>query len=945
MSDNVMGDSDIEMNVSLRLTNIEQSSAQFDTLIQQTDEWRKSIEAVESALGDTYEVLGNLGSAASAYKDAFEGVVELSERHEAVLRRTLDNAQALALASRDLQSLFNAGSSLTNLIPGSMAAQEVGSMSPMMYGGEGSPTSGGVPYSPGGYSMPQMGGREGILRRLVAGGESILSEGAQFETWSHMGNGAVVPGKGVIGHGEGVADSTDLISAIRDLTDALTGVSTDTEPLSGTSDVPGGVPGGGRGRNRVTVMNPGVVSKGSGSAAAKTIAEGAAALTPSEERARRLMNIPYFAPFGKTAYMARYLDRTMQLEGKKYGPITQFIKNQKWLVGEDRAYSDEEYKAKKDEVLDQLREHHVESNLEARMEEEVFKSAKHRGKSLGDLAPHELDEIEAIARESLGKEALKKGFAEFKAKLPPRVRTAGGLIEKATGLLQNRALMGTVAKAAGAIAAPVAIATAAYKAASYVQGQAQEYASVTGEGSNPIGAFGNMMATKAGAFGDSFLSAGRLDSQTAMQIRMNAEEVGFRRNSGYYNDFVWGAEDANKKYKIDPQEYMALFQGTVIQTGNSVNSLNHSIDTLGKIASTTNTGFKQLRDNFQFYTSALTNAGFYGGASSAIATAASAANANNPMMANAGSSISMLNTTNGQFQAMAAMGITPEQYGHMAGSVGGGLKIAQGTEDFLKQSLAGYGLSEGASKYQVQGQMVMLGPLLDSMGITNTDGSPMTPEQKVTYVHNVLNGKGIAYQTAKQEENQYKEWAGGNPVTSKKGLGEFFRNMENKSDKRGLWGKFAGDLLTTVTLGSYHGSSAVVYKDDNINGGKLIKGTSGPGSTSSLSHDDQIKLRADLLAGKATYGIAGEDGLNGRIGPVKGGMHKLGNLTGDALNSSTSGQKVLIDLSPAAKRILVPMLGNPALLDNYQVQGSSLSGNGSNTNQNANAGSMGYTFN
>jgi len=938
MPDNVMGDSDIEMNVSLRLTNIEQSSAQFDTLIQQTDEWRKSIEAVESALGDTYEVLGNLGSAASAYKDAFEGVVELSERHEAVLRRTLDNAQALALASRDLQSLFNAGSSLTNLIPGSMAAQEVGSMSPMMYGGEESPTSGGIPYSPSGYSMPQTGGREGILRRLMAGGQNLLSEGAQFETWSQMGQGAVVPGKGVIGHGEGTADTADLISAIRDLTDAITGISTDMGPLGATSDMPGAVtPGGGRGKPP-RVMNPNVVAKGSGSAAAAKVSTGLDDLTPSEERARNLLNVPYFAPFGKTAYMARYLDRNMKIEGKKYGPITEFIKNQEWLVGKDYEYSDDEYKAMTDKAMGEGKKDFIDRNTDS--ENEDLAQRKH-GKSFDSLTENQQKVIAKTTELKLGARAAKLTADKLGIKLPPKIVTKGGLLEKATGLLQNRALMGTAVRAAAVIAAPIAIATAAYKAASYVQGQAQEYASVTGQGSNPIGAFGNMTATKVGAFGDSFLSAGRLDSQTAMQIRMNAEEVGFRRNSGYYNDFVWGAEDASKKYKMDPQEYMELFQGTVIQTGNSVNSLNHSIDTLGRLASTTNTGFKQLRDNFQFYTSALTSAGFTGGASSAIATAAAAANAGNPMMAKAGNSVSMLGSTSGQFLAMAAMGITPQQYGAMSETTGGQLKIAQGTEDFLKMTLASYGLSDGASHADVVAQKVFLPDMLSSMNITNTDGSPMNQNQAVKYVQNVLNGKGIAYQTAKQEEKQYKEWAGGNPVNSERGLSEFFRNMENKSDKRNLWGKLGGRALNFITGGAYHGDSAVVYKDDNINGGKVIKGTNG---IDALSQADQIKLRADLLSGAARFGVAGQDNAWGRIGDVKGRWKKIGELTGDALNSSASGQKVLIDLSPAAKRILVPMLGNSALLDNYSVQGGALTGNNSNTNQTPNANTMGFTF-
>ena len=889
MADNIMGGSDptIDMSVALRLTNIEDSSRQIDSLINQTEEWKKSIEAVGTALGGTYEALQSLGTATLNYRDIFQDVVDLSERNEATLRRSAENARELAQASRDIQTLFTNTSMVNGMLPGMMENREVGSG----YGGYGGPNSStyGGPQLGGAetYGVPQIsaGGGGGLISKAIQMGKSVLSQGAEMQYWTNMNQQ----------QGNTTAERIEEDLHIHPVA-AASRMLLNTGP-SASSYGAGPLPGMNSG-----IPIPGMIV-GGGSSSRNT--------SPASARERLIdsaMNIPFYMPGGKLAYGARFINRVLSSGPDDRGPIKNWLSRQNWMFGTEGEVPLSE--SEMDAAIQAARAARVEQTYRD------YEMSPLYNKSMATST-------RAGIEEDVGKlSAQALGIAATKTEL------SGGLIGA------GRAALPFLSKAA----VPLMAAKFAYDAASMVNRGAQQYGAVTGQ-TDTWGAFGNLMGTRANAFGDSFLSFGRMDSQTAMEIRMGAEAAGYRRGSGLYSDYVGFGKQSYEKFMMSPQESLAMFNTSVIQAGNTVTTLSDNLSTLAKVASTTNTSFGQLRQNYDYYTQTLVAGGLRGGLAGALATSASTMYANDPLMAGKGTTLSMLGSQQGIALASMAMGINVQDYYRVTSTPSGSLAAANGADQAGLMLLGSIGLTATTPnlKDALNGAKLILPSLLTNAGITNPDGTPWNPTTAAKFAENLITGKSSTTgNMVKNTTKALQEYAGkGVDPTSKEGVENFFKHFANAGDKRSF-------LAQTWDIGPFGSHDfREVYRDKNINHGKVIT------SWSSLSSEQQKKLRSDLALNTnvAQMALGKFNSVTGEYMGVDKKHHwrSLGAASGDKLLGNLSDSRTIVELGPQAKKLL-QIIGNPTAYNNAYIQDQARNGGSSNSYQDPSSVTSGYDF-
>ena len=585
-------------------------------------------------------------------------------------------------------------------------------------------------------------------------------------------------------------------------------------------------------------------------------------------RVHNMMNIPYYLPGGKASLALRYADRLMN------GRLSQKMASKTWITG----------------------------------------SADH--------------EAAQKAFEDAGGSGT---YLDAKNMTAKELETAGidaGAVAAGDAAILSGGVLGLASKASPYLAAAY-VANKVYQGYATYQQQGQLLGSLTGN-SNA----NTMVQYESQNFLASFLNP-RLSYGAAKDITMTGLAAGLNDNGqtggffgtpggllGQYTGFATGMY---QQYGMSSQDSMQFFQAGIIQAGASVSGLSDALTSLAKVSSETNTSFASLKANFLNYTATFAGLGVTGNQATAMATAASLTNVNNPLLNGAGSTASLLNNTAGQALAAQAAGIPFTQLYNTMDTKGGAAMIATASNTAFINILKGLGLTPGMPnlEHAVGSVWYQLTQLLPQLGIQPPDGAKSwTAETAVKYTIKALSsggtGESLAQGTINGASTAIAKLAGNVDPYSAQGVANTLSNL-NKAE------------IAHQGTDSYGGHQAITEYRFNLNGKTRTMTGSEIESQSTATRN---KIEEMILNGQATVGQVTDDGRTF-------GFNK-NNTSGKLVNSAALTQlqqnpqtiKGMIDLSPSAAA-LFKLISDPNAYANLTTKQKAAMGFRSNTEQNS----------
>jgi len=583
-------------------------------------------------------------------------------------------------------------------------------------------------------------------------------------------------------------------------------------------------------------------------------------------RVHNMMNIPYYLPGGKASLALRYADRLMN------GKLSQKMATKPWITGSaDHAAA-----------------------------QKAFEDAGGSGTYL------DAKNMTAGELESAGIDA--------------------GAVAAGDAALLSGGLLGLASAASPYLAAAYA-ANKVYQGYATYQQQGQLLGSLTGNSSAST-----MVQYEGQNFISSFLNP-RLSYGAAKDITMTGLAAGLNDNGqtggffgtpgGLLGQYTNLATGMYQQYGMSSQDSMQFFQAGVIQAGASVSSLSDALNSLAKVSAETNTSFASLKQNFLSYTETFAGLGMTGNQATAMATAASLTNVNNPLLGGAGSTASLLNNTAGQALAAQAAGIPFTQLYNVMGTEGGASMIATASNTAFLNILKGLGLTPGMPNLEqaVGSVWYQLTQLLPQLGIQPPNGAKeWTAETAVKYTIQALSGHGtgesVTQGTINSASTAISKLTGNVNPYSAQGVANTLSNL-NKAE------------ISHQGTDLVNGSLAQTEYRFNLNGKTMTESGEWIASQSASVRDQIEKM---ILNGQATVGLV--NGAGQTVGFNKN--NTSGALTGSAalqnLQQNPQTLKGMIDLSPSAAA-LFKLITNPQAYGNLTTQQKSRMGFDTNTTQ------------
>lgn len=496
----------------------------------------------------------------------------------------------------------------------------------------------------------------------------------------------------------------------------------------------------------------------------------------------------------------------------------------------------------------------------------------------------------------------------------------GGLFNKfgggnaASGEAFTSGELGATAKGLGKAGLYGYAAEKAYQMVATGMQQAQEFTGLTGGTS-----VGEAAGQDFGAFVESFGGLNPLISYAQdKQLRLSAAAQGYGLNSDMFNSAVGFGETALKKYNMQPDQSMAMFQQVVVSAGASVQELEASLATLAQTAKTTGGSFQNMQQQFMAGQTSAMSMGAGGLASTMIGTAAARQFAGNPMMNGASGPEVLLNSSMGQAMIANQLGVSYAGLGGYMNGMGGSGNSATNTANVIKASntviknaLASFGLSGNPTYnqiYQVVGnQFPLIQSVLAMYGVTDAVSSE---PKMIAFIQSIFNGSFNSSGTTQadlQAQNAGVEKALGQEGATSIGqaVSSVMGSSANQQD--------ALIQKAATTMGWDPNKIGIDYQ------GKFV-------SQSTFMHDNQKQrevLMSAMLSGDATLAQLGANGkLTASAGNSQNTLLQMlgGSKNGAALQAAFMGDGGMGRVSEIALRPEVAkyfqILGNPSQLIN-----------------------------
>lgn len=577
-----------------------------------------------------------------------------------------------------------------------------------------------------------------------------------------------------------------------------------------------------------------------------------------QDKAKQILNIPYWAPGGKIAALGRYVNNLGG--GKLVGRMGNFIGRHPLIFGNPK----------------------IPSGAEA-FQQSMIDSG------IGPMTAEQAGMLPESVASSIMPEI---GSAAASAEV------AGGL--DAAGVAASAGLIGAVGSAA-AIAAPVAaLGYMGYQIYSNYEKQGQLLGSLNGD-NNP----NKMLGYEASDFLNTLFNP-RIGYGTAKEITMTGLAAGFQGTQGLFGggsgllgQYSGFASDAYQNYGIGPQDSLQMFNSAVIAAGSTVQQLSSALGSLANVSATTNTSFQQLQKNFTNSISYLGGLGATGSTAVNLAAGMSLANAGNTVadkylqQQNIGGTGGLLQTDMGLALTAQTAGMSFTQAFGAIGTQQGANQLATATNaavlNILKNNLGLYpGMPnlEGAITANLYQAYIILRTFLP----VGPDGKPSnwTPKSAHDWLMKELGGHGGGEGIA---AGQATGIIGGiNKVTGTTAL-------DTLNNALGLVKGGGRGGIAEIRVGNDGYTQADIYN---------------------MTNNQRQVLVQELLQGKATEGILNLSGISGKFSKLGSLLNDPG-LSSFESNPSQSLSSLQIELGAEAKA-LFKLIRNPQSLTNRETR-------------------------
>jgi hypothetical protein len=613
-------------------------------------------------------------------------------------------------------------------------------------------------------------------------------------------------------------------------------------------------PGGGRGRG------PDITGKGGTSPISTQ-----EALDPitkyGQDKAKQILNIPYWAPGGKIAALGRYVNNLGG--GKLVGRMGNFIGRHPRIFGNPK----------------------IPSGAEA-FQQSMIDSG------IGPMTAEQAGMLPESVASSIMPEI---GSAAASAEI------AGGL--DAAGVAASAGLLGAVGSAAAIVAPVAALGYMGYQVYSNYEKQGQLLGSLNGD-NNP----NKMLGYEASDFLNTLFNP-RIGYGTAKEITMTGLAAGFQGTQGLFGggsgllgQYSGFASGAYQNYGIGPQDSLQMFNSAVIAAGSTVQQLSSALGSLANVSATTNTSFQQLQKNFTNSISYLGGLGATGSTAVNLAAGMSLANAGNTVadkylqQQNIGGTGGLLQTDMGLALAAQTSGMSFTQAFGAMGTQQGANQLATATNtavlNILKNNLGLYpGMPnlEGAITANLYQAYIILRTFLP----VGPDGKPAnwTPKSAHDWLMKELGGHGGGESIA---AGQATGLVGGiNKISGKTAQDTLHNALQLVKGTNG------SKEFQAIRVGKEYYTQAAI---DNM-----------------TNHQQQV-LVSELLQGKATEGILNLSGRgkNGKFSKLGELLNSPG-LSSFESNPSQALSSLQIELGTEASA-LFKLIRNPQSLTNRETK-------------------------